>query len=220
MRVIAFGLVVVSGSILVVSGCSSSSASTTGGATSSTPATTSKPAASSSAKATASSEPKTAKKAHKDPPKERPKTAKKEEIKKGDASEITKPIEKDDGKTNEKAIKAAEEAGGDAAPKKNASAPEGACKGMPDLAAKCSVNKLLFCKDGEEWEFDCDENARMTGHVGGACLETQDTVDCQNYDYDTSTPPEVYTSCSYDEEGNPYYCCDISSDGSSYCYSL
>ncbi|MFO0615586.1 MAG: hypothetical protein U0414_23535 [Polyangiaceae bacterium] len=215
MRTTTFASLVLVGSTLALAACSSGSASTTGGSSSAAPSGSNKAAAASSG------EPKVAgKKGHKKPPKDRPATAKKELIKKGSADEEAKPMTKGAVQTNEKAIKAAEQAGGDAAPKKNAEAPSDACKDVPDLAAKCSVNKVLFCKGGEEWEFDCDENARMTGHVGGTCIETQETVDCQNYDYETATPPEVYTSCSYDEEGNPYYCCDISSDGSSVCYSL
>lgn len=201
-------LLLLFGSVTLMA-CGSKDGGTTSGAASTSSAkstTTSAPSGASSAKVAVK---KGAGKGAKNAPKEKPATAKKTEVIKRDAGEIEKPMTKESGKLDDMMLKGLAAGGGnEAAPKKATDAPEDACKGIADNQAKCAGAKLLFCKGEEEFEINCDEDARMSGWVGGWCQESNDEVNCVNYAYDPNAPPpEDEINCAYDEEGMPYYCC-------------
>lgn len=209
MRTVPASIALLAFGSLTLVACGGKDAGATGGATTTSTAkstTTSAPSGTSSTVAA-----KGARKGAKNTPKEKPATAKKTEIVKRDASEVEKPITKGAGKLDDgllKGLAAPAEGGGDRGPKKAADAPEDACKGITDNQAKCAGAKLLFCKGEEEYEIDCDEDARMSGWVGGWCQESNDEVNCVNYAYDPNAPPpEDEINCAYDDEGMPYYCC-------------
>lgn len=131
----------------------------------------------------------------------KPPSAKKTEMKKGDAANKEKPIPKDNKKADTTATEAKEK-------KKVEAPPAGACTGVPDGIGTCAGNLLLFCSGQELYQVDCDEHGRMTGFTGGTCYETEKEIDC--YGITVTEDPEVSVYC------DPYsnICC--TSDG--YCW--
>jgi hypothetical protein len=192
MRAIALSAWI-AGAAVALAGCGSKDAgSTTGGSTSATATSTSKAASTGSAKADSSSAAKAGDKKEKKKASKRPADAKKTVEKSTDESALKKPVPKDAKKGEKKTIDEAKEK---KIEKKADNAVEGACTGVPDDTAECVINKLYFCEGGELYYFDCDEDARMRGFIGGACMQTEQGVDCFDATPSEDPTPDYSVYC-------------------------